>query len=150
MTENAWAISKDYLISEENYIFVRKLFHKLLFCIISIHGWSINVFSLLACDISSTYKYPSYKNVCSKTMMLGKNILERKIKNKIQIPHILLLFIAYEWRWISANVFLRINIMLILRVLACIDIYIFRYTFINLRIWNLYQIKRYLFLPVHK
>ena len=38
-------------------------------------------------------------------MMLGKNILERntwmntlsaRLKNKIQIPHILLLFIAYE------------------------------------------------------
>ena len=128
MTENAWAISKDYLISLQNYIFVRKLFHKLLFCIISIHGWSINVFSLLACDISSTYEYSSYIKMYIVRRCTWMNTLSARLKNKIQIPHILLLFIAYEWRWISANVFLRINIMLILRVLACIDIYIFRYT----------------------
>ena len=86
MTENAWAISKDYLISLQNYIFVRKLFHKLLFCIISIHGWSINVFSLLACDISSTYKYSSFKNVYIKTGISAR--LKKLNANSLHIAFI--------------------------------------------------------------
>ena len=102
MTENAWAISKDYLISLQNYIFVRKLFHKLLFCIISIHGWSINVFSLLACDISSTYEYSSYIKMYIVRRCTWMNTLSARLKNKKQNA-INLYIAAIYYVWMKMN-----------------------------------------------